>query len=130
MEKKAKEEMERRKIEYEERIIGEKTWEAHGKTEIPCLFDQKCSYMSQLNGLPLDLEHSIRNNQIDREDVVFKRFKCLQIPLGSHLAKETISSLIQFFLLNSSMATSFSSDNEEKLAAFNKVRFPFKCISM
>ena len=77
MEQKAKEEMQRRKLEYEENIMSDKSWKAHGQTEIPCMFDQKCSYMSQLNTLPLDLELSIRNNTVQHEDLVFRRYKCL-----------------------------------------------------
>ena len=39
-------------------LQAEEAWKKSGRTDVPCLFDPKCSFLSQLSGLPLDLEHA------------------------------------------------------------------------
>jgi len=54
MDKKRSEEREKRLIEYEnekkveeqETIESDEKWKEYGKTDIPCLYDSKCSYLS------------------------------------------------------------------------------------
>lgn len=123
-----KEDEERRKDEYEQEITAEKSWLDHGKTDIPCLFDKKCAYMGRLNSLPLDLELKIQSNEVGKEDLVFRRYKSLMIPLDSHINNGILSDLIQYFLLYSNLNKVY--ENEHKSLAFTKESFPFKCIGM
>ena len=121
-------EQQRRKTEYEETIISEKSWEAHNKPSIPCLFDKKSAYLSKLHSVPLDLEQKIQTDKVAKEDLVFRRYKALLIPLDSHINNEILSELIQYFLQHSSMHKVYEDKN--KSLAFTKGSFPFKCISM
>jgi hypothetical protein len=106
--------------DQENSIVGEDNWKRNGKTDVPCLFDKKCSYMSQLFSLPVELESQMRSSKIGRHD---RRYKCVMIPLGSHLNNSALSELVQYFLLNSNMHK--VCENPNKLQSF-----PVKCIGV
>lgn len=52
----------------------------------------------------------------------------LTIPLGSHINNEVLSSIIQYFLLNSNMQKVF--DKEQTKDEILKNSFPYKCVSI
>lgn len=83
------------KVETEKQITSEESWIEAGKTEIPCLFDRKSAYTSQLSSLPLDLEESIRSNKLPKNEM---RYKSCLIPMESHINNEFLNSVISYFL--------------------------------
>ena len=101
-----------------------------GKTEIPCFFDQKVSNMSKLSGLPLDMELKIRNNKIEREDIVFGRYKTVMIPIGDHISKDALSELVQYFLINSTLKKVYDQEKKLKSNFYKNEGFPYKCIGL
>ena len=127
-EKRHQEEQERRKVAYEKNILSEQSWNQHGKPNIQCLFDKKSAYLGKLHSVPLDLEQKIQTDQVPKEDLVFRRYKALLIPLDCHTNNEILSELIQYFLQHSTI-NKVCEDNHKSLA-FTKEGFPFKCISM
>ena len=92
------------------------------------MFDKRSAYLSKLHSVPLELETKISKDQVQKEDLVFRRYKALLIPLDSHINNEVLSELIQYFLLHSTIQKVF--EDENKSLAFTKPSFPFKCISM
>jgi hypothetical protein len=109
-------------------LHSEEAWKKSGKTDVPCLFDPKCSFLSQLFGLPLDLEHKIASGAVDKADLSSRRFKALQIPLDCHLANDSVSALVQYFLAHSTLAQ--VKDSGPKSKAHTQARFNFKCVSL
>jgi len=90
--------------EMAEDMNSEEQWLANGKTDVGCLFDVKCSFLSKLHQLPLDLEDKIAKNQVDEKDISLNRYKALMIPLDRHIDNGILSALLQYFLANSTMA--------------------------
>lgn len=113
------------RVEAEKKITSEESWIENGKTEIPCLFDRRSAYTSQLSSLPLDLEEAIRTKAFKRNEL---RYKSCMIPLDSHVNSDCLSSLVAYFLQNSSMHKIY--ENEHKSLAFSKKCFPFRCLSI
>ena len=74
--KSEKEENERRKDNFEKSI--RRVWTG---SDVPCLFDPKIAYSKQLYSLPVGLEEKITAGQVPNEDIVFRRYKVLLIPL-------------------------------------------------
>ena len=109
-------------------MISEESWLKHNKPNILHLFDKKSAYLSKLHSVPLDLEQKIQTDQVQKEDLVFRRYKALLIPLDCHINNEILSELIQYFLQHSSIQKVY--EDEHKSLAFTKRSFPFKCISM
>ena len=62
-------------------MYSEKAWLANGKSDVPCLFDSKCAFLSELCSLPLHLEQSIKDNKINENDIFMRRYKALLIPI-------------------------------------------------
>ena len=56
------------------------------------------------------------------------RYKTIMIPLDHHINNEMQSSLINYFMQNSTMHKIY--ENEHKSAAFSNLQFPFKCLSI
>jgi hypothetical protein len=52
----------------------------------------------------------------------------LTIPLGSHIDNEVLSSIIQYFLLNSNMQKVYTKQETEDMITENS--FPYKCVSI
>jgi hypothetical protein len=50
-------------------------------SDIPCLFDSKIAYSKLLYSLPVDLENSIKSNTVSNEDLKFRRYKTMMIPV-------------------------------------------------
>ena len=64
---------------------------------------------------------------MDKDEVLFRRYKTLMIPLGNHLDNEIISRIMQFFLTNSTLPKVTEPKNS---AASKQPSFAYKCISM
>ncbi len=120
--KKDKEENERRKDNFEKSI--RRVWNG---SEVPCLFDPKIAYSKQLYSLPVSLEENIMKGQVPHEDLAFRRYKVLILPIDDLLQKTSGRAMIEltnFFLRYSTLRTV---ENVEDL----KVKsFPFKCIGL
>jgi hypothetical protein len=67
---------EKRKKNFESSI--RKLWNG---SDIPCLFDSKIAYSDLLYSLPVELERAIRKNEVNNEDLVFRRYKSLLVPI-------------------------------------------------
>ncbi len=78
--KREKEENERRKDNFEKSI--RRVWNG---SDVPCLFDPKIAYSKQLYSLPVPLEESIMKGQVPHEDLAFRRYKVLIIPIDELL---------------------------------------------
>jgi len=85
-EKRRGEELERRKAEHELTLLSEESWLESGKTDIPCLFDKKCAFMSVISSLPRSLEQSIVEGTVPVDDLTFRRYKTLMLPLDRHIS--------------------------------------------
>ncbi len=99
--KREREENERRKDNFEKSI--RKVWNG---SDIPCLFDPKIAYSRQLYSLPVALEESILSNKVPHEDIMFRRYKVLLIPLDSLFGKTSVNPVIEltnYFLRNSTL---------------------------
>ena len=57
---KIKEGEERTKKDLGIEINSEKEWKQSGGTDVPCLFDSKTAFLSEIKGLPLYLEEKIQ----------------------------------------------------------------------
>jgi flagellar biosynthesis GTPase FlhF len=122
--KREKEENERRKDNFERSI--KKIWNG---SDIPCLFESKIAYSKLLYSLPADLEDRILKNEVPNEDLVFRRYKVLLIPLDSLLSRTSglqLIEIINYFLRYSTMKK--VQNNEEGEAKLKT--FPFKCIGV
>lgn len=81
--KKREEENARRKKNFESSI--KKLWNG---SDVPCLFDPKIAYSNLLYSIPVELEKKICNNEIDYQDIAFRRYKTLIFPLDDLLSSE------------------------------------------
>lgn len=100
---KEKNESEKRKENFEKSI--RKIWNG---SDIPCLFDSKIAYSKMLYSLPVNLEEAIRGNFVSYEDLKFRRYKNLIIPIDGLLnmtSERSLIELITYFLRNSTMKT-------------------------
>lgn len=130
-----KEQNEKRKETFEKSI--RKIWNG---SEMPCLFDSKIAYSKLLYSLPVDLEAKIRANEVPYEDLKFRRYKTLLIPIDgllSHTSGRALTEIVSYFLRYSNLQ---SIDNDEindvngypvtPMEPYQMSKFPFKCISM
>jgi hypothetical protein len=78
--KREKDENERRKDNFEKSI--RRVWNG---SDVPCLFDPKIAYSKQLYSLPVHLEEKIMSATVPNEDLVFRRYKVLLIPIDGFL---------------------------------------------
>ncbi len=97
-------------------------------SDVPCLFDPKIAYSRQLYSLPVALEEKILSNQIPQEDLTFRRYKTLIIPLDNLLSKTSglpMIELTNYFLRYSTLKKINNFEEEDKFKSF-----PFKCIGL
>jgi hypothetical protein len=120
--KREKEENERRKDNFEKSI--RRVWNG---SDVPCLFDPKIAYSQQLYALPVGLEQQIRDNKVPNEDLVFRRYKVLVVPLDGLMQKTSGQALIEitnYFLRYSTLK------RVENVEDLKLKTFPFKCIGL
>ena len=125
--KREKEENERRKDNFERSI--RKIWNG---SELPCLFDPKIAYSKKLYSLPVPLEEQILKNEVPYEDIQFRRYKVLLIPIDALLSKTSAHPLIEltnYFLRYSSLE--LLDNREESKENRNSLKsFAFRCIGL
>ena len=79
------------------------------------------------------MDQKIRHNSVEHQDIAFRRYKAIVVPLGPHISKETLHQLIEYFLVNSTLQKVYDESSiqaSRKSAFFKKECFPFKLISM
>lgn len=119
--KRDKEDNERRKENFERSI--RKVWNG---SDVPCLFDPKIAYSRQLYSLPVSLEHQITANEVPKDDLTFRRYKVLVIPLDGLFSRTSgipLIELVQYFMRFSTLPLV----ENTKLPGLT---FPFKCIGL
>ena len=117
-----KEQIERRKENFEKSIKN--IWNG---SDIQCLFDSKIAYSKTLYSFPVELEKKIATNEVSFEDLKFRRYKNLLIPIDGLLSQTSgrpLIELVEYFLRYSTIR---SKTNEIHPTL---PKFPFKCISM
>lgn len=117
-----KEENELRKGNFERSI--RKVWNG---SDIPCLFDQKIAYSKLLYTLPVALEQSIAANEVPKDDITFRRYKMMVLPVDSLFSKTSglpLIELVQYFLRFSTMPIVDNTSKQQPKT------FPFKCIGL
>ena len=120
--RKEKEQVERRKENFEKSIKN--IWNG---SDIQCLFDSKIAYSKTLYSFPVELEQKIARNEVTFEDLKFRRYKNLLIPIDGLLGQTSgrpLIELVEYFLRYS---TVHSKTNEIHPSL---PKFPFKLISM
>ena len=93
------------------------------------MFDSKIAYSKQLYSIPVDLENKILNNDVPNEDLVFRRYKTMIIPIDGLLSKTSGLSIVEltsYFLRHSTL--NHIDNNEDDPS--REAQFPFKCIGM
>ena len=111
----------RRKETFERSI--RKIWNG---SDIPCLFDSKIAYSRQLYTIPVELEEKIMMNEVPKEDITFRRYKTLLIPIEGLFSRTSgmpMIELINYFLRYSNVPVYENTEQHLKT-------FPFKCIGM
>jgi hypothetical protein len=91
-----KDDSDKRKDNFEKSI--RKIWNG---SDIPCLFDSKIAYSKLLYSLPVELEKKIRSNEVSYEDLKFRRYKNLIIPIDGLLSKTSgrcLIEIVEYFL--------------------------------
>lgn len=102
-------------------------------SDVPCLFDPKIAYSRQLYSLPVDLEEKILKNEVPNEDIMFRRYKVLLIPVDAllgHTSGRPLIELTNYFLRYSTLPLSDNRmpNSDEELHHESIKSFPFKCI--
>ena len=121
-----KEECERRKEAFERSI--RKAWNG---SDVPCLFDPKIAYSRQLYSLPVALEEAILRGEVPSDDIMFRRYKVLLVPIEGLFGKTSgrpVIELFDYFMRHSTMARANNNPTDEE--SNRGKRFPFKCIGL
>jgi hypothetical protein len=82
-----------------------------------------------LYSIPVELEEKIRRNEVSYEDLKFRRYKNLIIPIDGLLSKTSgrcLIELVEYFLRFSTIK---SIENDEENSE-RQSKFPFKCIGL
>ena len=62
------------------------------------MFDPKIAYSRVLHTLPVSLDEKIDKNEVDYQDIVFRRYKTLLIPIDSLLSSSALMEIVEYFM--------------------------------